>query len=93
MFENNATVEYVISGANSLNSNSQANINTVPTGSLKFMWPLKPDYANGGFVLVQANKKSMTLNFIESRSKTFFGIPIGSYQTSIIYSKVILPRV
>lgn len=93
MFENNSTVEYMVSGANSLNVNSQENINTIPSGSLKFRWPQQKDYTNGGFLMIQADPLNLTINFIVTSRKTFFGIPYGSYTTKILYSKVILPRV
>jgi len=88
-----STVEYVVSGANCLNTISIANMNTVPSGSLKFRWPINNDYTNGGFVMIQADSKNMTFNFITSSSNTFFGISIGKPKTSVLYKKVIFPRV
>jgi tartrate-resistant acid phosphatase type 5 len=88
-----STVEYIVSGTNSLNSNSIAKLNTIPSGSLKFQWPTKTDYINGGFLMIQADTKSMTINFIKSCPNTFLGIPTGGYSTSVLYTKVILPRV
>ena len=87
-----STVEYILSGANALNQNSVANLNTIPSGSLKFQWPKQSDYINGGFVMLQADQKSLTINFVKSSPKTFLGIPIGGYSTSILYTKVISPR-
>ena len=87
-----STVEYIVAGANALNSNSVANMNTVPNGGLKFMWPSSNDYINGGFLMVQADSKSMKINFMKSSPKTLFGIPIGGYTTSTLYTKVISPR-
>lgn len=88
-----STVEYFVVGTNALNHYSIENINTVPSGSLKFQWPTKSDYINGGFLMIQADSKSMKFNFIKSSPRTFLGIPIGGYTTSILYTKVILPRI
>lgn len=87
-----STVEYIVAGTNALNSNSVANINMVPSGGLKFRWPTNNDYINGGFLMVQVDSKSMTINFMKSSPSTFFGIPTGGYTTSILYKVVISPR-
>jgi len=89
-----STVEYFVVGANALNAYSVVNLNTVPTGSLKFQWPTKSNLIDGGFILVQASATSMIVNFVKSSPKTLFGVPIpGAYTTSILYTKTILPRV
>ena len=88
-----STVEYFVSGANSLNSNSLANINTVPSDSLKYFWPKKNNYIDGGFLLIQTNPTSMTVNFVVTSFKTFLGMPIGGYTSRILYTKVISPRI
>jgi hypothetical protein len=85
-------VFFIVTGANALNHYSLAHLNTIPSGSLKFQWPTKTDYINGGFLMIQANSKSMTINFIKSSLTTVLGIPIGGYTTTNMYSKVIYPR-
>jgi len=84
-----------------LNTASTAYINTVPSGSLKFQWPTSSDNAvtlntNGGFLLIQATTASMTFSFVKASPKTIFGIPAGlllGYNSEVIYTKVIRPRV
>ena len=87
-----STVEYFVVGANALNAYSVVNLNTVPTGSLKFQWPTKFNLIDGGFILVQASATSMTIHFVKSSPKTLFGVPIPGlgYSTSILYTKTFI---
>ena len=95
-----STVEYFVSGANSLNTASSANLGTLPSGSLKFQWPTSSASpltvkTNGGFLLVQASTTSMTVSFVRASPKTLFGVPAGlllGYNSNIIYTKTIAPR-
>jgi len=87
-----STVEYFVVGANTLNSYSVDNADTVPSGSLKYQWPKSKDYVNGGFLMVQANAANMTMNFVKSSPKFGLPIPKFGYTTSILYTKTILPR-
>ena len=97
----NSTVEYFVVGASSFNTKSTAFLNTVPSGSLKFQWPSSSDNTatvttNGGFLLIQATTASMTFSFVKASPKTIFGIPAGivlGYNSEVIYTKVITPRV
>jgi len=96
-----STVEYIVTGANALNKNSQANAGTVPTNSLKFRWPTSSslvqgavDKISGGFLMIQTSSTSMVVNFVVSRPKYFLGIPVpGTYTSTIMYTKTIMPRV
>ena len=96
-----STVEYIVTGANALNLNSQANAGTVPTNSLKFRWPTSSslvqgavDKISGGFLMIQTSSTSMVVNFVVSRPKYFLGIPVpGTYTSTIMYTKTIMPRV
>ena len=74
-----STVEYMVSGANSLNTNSLNNYESIPTDSLKFRWPTDPEIWYGGFLMFEANGQNMTVNFIKSDGK-------------ILHQKVIFPR-
>ena len=99
-----STVEYFVSGANALNAYSQANIGSIPSGSLKFQWPSSSDStltvdSNGGLLMIQATTTSMTVNFVQAYQcikycKVFgINIPCGlTYCSNIMYSKVINPR-
>jgi tartrate-resistant acid phosphatase type 5 len=76
-----STVEYMVTGANSLNAISAANIDTVPADSLKFRWPTKSklDAFIGGFLMITASDQNMTVNFVKADG-------------SFLYTKIILPR-
>ena len=76
-----STVEYMVTGANSLNAISTANIDTVPADSLKFRWPTKSklDAFIGGFLMITASDQNMTVNFVKADG-------------SFLYTKIILPR-
>ena len=99
----NSTVEYFVVGASSFNTKSTAFLNTVPSGSLKFQWPSSSDNTatvttNGGFLLIQATTASMTFSFVKASPKKLplVGIPAGillGYNSEVIYTKVITPRV
>ena len=76
-----STVEYMVTGANSLNAISAANIDTVPAYSLQFRWPTKSklDAFIGGFLMITASDQNMTVNFVKADG-------------SFLYTKIILPR-
>ena len=89
----NSTVEYMVVGANALNSNSQANIKSVPANSLKFQWPstksLVSEIANGGFLQITASTSNMTINFIKAAPSLSSSLT----SSTVLYTKVIKPRV
>ncbi len=88
----NSTVEYMVTGANAINLYSQANINSVPANSLKFQWPtsssLASELINGGFLQITASTSNMTVNFI----KAYPTLTNPFTASTILYTKVILPR-
>lgn len=75
------SVEYMVSGAANFVSNSTVHADKVPTDSLKFNWPGEKNliFFDGGFLVVRANDKNMTVTFVQSN-----GIEL--------YQKVIYPR-
>lgn len=75
----NSTVDYMVSGANSLNTNSLNHFSSIPNDSLKYRWPTDTDLYNGGFLYMKANNKSLNVSFVKSDG-------------SILYEKLILPR-
>jgi tartrate-resistant acid phosphatase type 5 len=93
----NSTVEYMVVGANALNSNSQANINSVPPNSLKFQWPTKGNIISnivndallGGFLAITASPVGMTVNFIKAGPPSL----LSTQPFTVLYTKNILPRV
>jgi tartrate-resistant acid phosphatase type 5 len=92
----NSTVEYMVVGANALNSNSQANIKSVPANSLKFQWPTSGNIVSnlvnealiGGFLGITASPLSMTVNFIKAARPSLF----SSQSFTVLYTKTVLPR-
>lgn len=70
--DSNTTVEYMVSGANSLNNNSLDNFDTVPEKSLKFRWPDSPELIYGAFLLFQANENNLTVNFVKANGKFLY---------------------
>lgn len=74
-----STVEYMVSGANSLNANSQVNLAKVPSGSLKYRWPTSTELAWGGFIMFEGNKTMLNAKFYKADS-------------TVLYQKAILPR-
>lgn len=76
----NATVEYMVSGANSVNTVSLKNLKSLPTpDSLKFRWPTVNELILGGFLMIQASESNMTVNFYKANG-------------NLLYQKIIEPR-
>ena len=62
----NHTVEYMVTGANSLNTASTAHLYASPNVKLKFQWPTKSELIFGGFIMLQASQQNMTTKFIKA---------------------------
>ncbi|XP_052774583.1 tartrate-resistant acid phosphatase type 5-like [Mya arenaria] len=74
--ESGWTVDYFVSGAGNIVEDNKSHERDIPAGSLKFFWAKLIDL--GGFAVVEATSKNMTMSFVDGFGSTLYSYTMYS---------------